>query len=59
LFLSILRGETDMGKPLGDDMRRRLLAYDQGQGTLEELASRFLVPDPGFAAGMVSEAGRP
>lgn len=31
-----------MGKPLGDDMRRRLLlAYDQGEGTLEELASRF------------------
>jgi len=33
-----------MGKPLGDDLRRRLLfAYDQGEGTLEELASRFLV----------------
>jgi hypothetical protein len=33
-----------MGKPFGDDLRRRLLlAYDQGQGTLEELASRFLV----------------
>jgi len=33
-----------MGKALGDDLRRRLLmAYDQGEGTLEELASRFLV----------------
>ena len=33
-----------MGKPLGDDLRRKLLlAYDQGDGTLEELASRFLV----------------
>jgi transposase len=33
-----------MGKPLGDDLRRRLLlAYDQGEGTLDELASRFLV----------------
>jgi PST family polysaccharide transporter len=33
-----------MGKPLGDDLRRKLLfAYDQGEGTLGELASRFLV----------------
>jgi transposase len=33
-----------MGKPLGDDLRRRLLfAYDQGEGTLEELANRFVV----------------
>jgi transposase len=33
-----------MGKSLGDDLRRKLLlAYDQGEGTLEELASRFLV----------------
>jgi len=33
-----------MGKPIGDDLRRKLLfAYDQGEGTLEELASRFLV----------------
>ena len=33
-----------MGKPFGDDLRRKLLlAYDQGEGTLEELASRFLV----------------
>ncbi|MDR3792993.1 MAG: winged helix-turn-helix domain-containing protein [Terracidiphilus sp.] len=33
-----------MGKPLGDDLRRKLLcAYDQGEGTLEQLASRFLV----------------
>jgi transposase len=33
-----------MGNPLGDDLRRRLLlAYDQGEGTLEDLASRFLV----------------
>ena len=36
--------DTDMGKPLGDDLRRRLLlAYDQGEGTLEALADRFLV----------------
>jgi transposase len=34
----------DMGKALGDDLRRKLLfAYDQGEGTLEELASRFVV----------------
>jgi transposase len=33
-----------MGKPLGDDLRRKLLfAHDQGEGTLEELAGRFLV----------------
>jgi transposase len=33
-----------MGKTLGDDLRRKLLfAYDQGEGTLEDLASRFLV----------------
>ena len=33
-----------MGKTLGDDLRRKLLfAYDQGEETLEELASRFLV----------------
>lgn len=33
-----------MGKALGDDLRRKLLfAYDQGEGTLEELASRFVV----------------
>ncbi len=35
---------TDMGKALGDDLRHKLLfAYDQGEGTLEELASRFVV----------------
>jgi len=33
-----------MGKPLGDDLRRKLLsAYDQGEGSLPELARRFLV----------------
>lgn len=33
-----------MGKTLGDDLRRKLLfAYDQGEGTLAELAGRFLV----------------
>jgi len=33
-----------MGKPLSDDLRRKMLyAYDQGEGTLEELASRFHV----------------
>jgi transposase len=35
-----------MGKPLGDDLRRKLLfAYDQGEGTLGELAGRFLVSE--------------
>jgi transposase len=33
-----------MAKPLGDDLRRKFLfAYDQGEGTLAELADRFLV----------------
>jgi transposase len=33
-----------MGIPYGDDLRRKfLLAYDQGEESLEELASRFLV----------------
>jgi hypothetical protein len=33
-----------MGNTLGDDLHRKLLfAYDQGEGTLRELASRFLV----------------
>src|ERR1700678_2203682 len=33
-----------MAKQYGDDLRRKfLLAYDQGEGTLEELAGRFLV----------------
>ena len=33
-----------MGKAPGDDLRRKLLfAYDQGEGTLEELARRFVV----------------
>jgi transposase len=33
-----------MGKPLADDLRRKLLfAYDQGDGSLPELAVRFLV----------------
>ena len=39
-----LRDENDMGKPYGDDLRRKyLLAYDQGDGTHESLADRFLV----------------
>jgi hypothetical protein len=43
-----------MGKPLGDDLRRKLLyAYDQGEGTLEELGrsfsgERWLWPARGF-----------
>jgi len=42
--LAIFRGEEDMGRPYGDDLRRKLLsAYDEGEGTLEELAERFLV----------------
>jgi transposase len=33
-----------MGRSYGDDLRRKFLfAYDQGEGTLEELAERFLV----------------
>ena len=33
-----------MGKALGDDLRRKFLfAYDQGEGSLGELASRFVV----------------
>ena len=33
-----------MGKPYGDDLRRKfLLAYDGGESSLEQLASRFLV----------------
>jgi len=33
-----------MGKPLADDLRRKLLfAYDQGEGSLPELAIRFFV----------------
>jgi transposase len=35
-----------MARPYGDDLRRKLLwAHDQGEGTLEELASRFLVSE--------------
>jgi len=33
-----------MGRPYRDDLRRKFLsAYDQGEGTLEELAERFVV----------------
>ena len=33
-----------MGRPYGDDLRRKFLsAYDAGEETLEELAERFLV----------------
>lgn len=33
-----------MGRPYGDDLRRKFLfAYDEGEGTLEELDERFLV----------------
>jgi len=33
-----------MGRAYGDDLRRKMLfAYDQGLGTLEQLAGRFLV----------------
>ncbi len=33
-----------MGRPYGDDLRRKFLsAYDEGEDTLEELAERFLV----------------
>ncbi len=33
-----------MAKAYSDDLRRRFLsAYEQGEGTLEELAERFMV----------------
>ena len=33
-----------MGRPYGDDLRRKfLLAYDEGESSLEHLASRFFV----------------
>jgi len=33
-----------MGRPYGDDLRRKFLsAYDAGEGTLQELAERFVV----------------
>jgi len=32
-----------MAKAYGDDLRRKFLAYDQGEEALEELADRFLV----------------
>ena len=39
-----LRDENDMGRPYGDDLRRKYLhAYDQGEGTHESLAGRFSV----------------
>jgi transposase len=42
--LANLCGEQKMAKAYGDDLRRKfLLAYDQGEETLEELADRFLV----------------
>jgi transposase len=42
--LAIIRGTEDMGRPYGDDLRRKFLsAYDEGEETLEELAERFLV----------------
>jgi len=42
--VAIVRGEEDMGRAYGDDLRRKFLsAYDEGEGTLEELAERFLV----------------
>ena len=35
-----------MGKPLADDLRRKLLsAYDQGEGSLPKLAIRFMVSE--------------
>jgi transposase len=43
-FLARLHGEKMMAQAYGDDLRRKFLsAYDQGEETLEELASRFLV----------------
>jgi transposase len=42
--LAIFCDEADMGKAYGDDLRKKFLsAYDAGDGTLEELAERFVV----------------
>jgi transposase len=42
--LAILRDEQTMAKAYGDDLRRKFLsAYDEGAGTLEELAEGFMV----------------
>lgn len=40
----MIRGGQTMAKAYGDDLRRKFLsAYDEGAGTLEELAERFMV----------------
>ena len=42
--MAIIRGVATMAKAYGDDLRRKFLsAYDEGAGTLEELAERFVV----------------
>jgi len=47
-----------MAKPYGDDLRRKfLLAYDQGEETLGELADRFLV-SVGWAKKLSAQRNR-
>jgi transposase len=42
--VAIIRGGQTMAKAYGDDLRRKFLsAYDEGAGTLEDLAERFVV----------------
>jgi transposase len=42
--VAIVRGGQTMAKAYGDDLRRKFLsAYDEGAGTLEDLAERFVV----------------
>lgn len=44
LWQAMFHGEDDIGRPYGDDLRRKFFSgYDEGEGTLEELAERFLV----------------
>ena len=42
--MASVRGESTMARAYGDDLRRKFLsAYDEGAGTLEELAELFVV----------------
>jgi len=54
----MFRGEADMARAYGDDLRRKFLsAYDRGGGTLEELAGRFDV-SPGWAKKISAQRNR-
>jgi transposase len=47
-----------MGRPYGDDLRRKFLyAYDQGEGTLGDLAGRFSV-SLGWAKNISAQRNR-